>query len=75
MLSVPDGYFFVIATHGTGRMPPYASQLTPDERWSVVAYLKRLQHTASTTIDAIDDSLRALEIARIDSIAKRRRTP
>lgn len=75
MLSVPDGYFFVVATHGTGRMPPYASQLTPDERWSVVAYLKQLQHTPSTNAEAIADSLRALEIVRIDSAARLRRRP
>jgi mono/diheme cytochrome c family protein len=75
MLSVPDGYFFVVATHGTGRMPSYASQLTPDERWSVVAYLKQLQHTPSTDVEAIEDSLRALEIVRIDSAARLRRRP
>jgi mono/diheme cytochrome c family protein len=75
MLSVPDGYFFVVATHGTGRMPSYASQLTPDERWSVVAYLKQLQHTPSTNVEAIEDSLRALAIVRIDSAARLRRRP
>ena len=75
MLSVPDGYFFVVATHGTGRMPSYASQLTPDERWSVVAYLKQLQHTPPTNAGAIEDSLRALEIIRIDSVARLRRSP
>ena len=75
MLVVPAGYFFVVATHGTGRMPSYASELTPDERWSVVAYVKELQRTPSTSTEAIDDSLRALAIARIDSAAKLRRTP
>jgi mono/diheme cytochrome c family protein len=71
MLAKPAAYFFVVATHGKGRMPAYAPQLTTDERWGVVAYIERLQHTPPTGA-AIDDSLRALAIARIDSaVAKR----
>jgi hypothetical protein len=35
----------------------------------VVAYLEQLRRTAPTSTEAIDDSLRALEIHRIDSTA------
>ena len=71
MLVEPAAYFFVVATHGKGRMPAYAPQLTTDERWDVVAYIERLQHTPPTGA-AIDDSLRALAIARIDSAGAKR---
>jgi mono/diheme cytochrome c family protein len=68
LMALPVGYIFVVATHGIGRMPSYASQLTPTERWAIVAYVKQLQTTASTTREAIDDSLRAIGIQRADSM-------
>ncbi len=71
MLAKPAAYFFMVATHGKGRMPAYAALLTTDERWDVVAYVERLQRTAPTGA-AIDDSLRALAIARIDSAGAKR---
>lgn len=70
----PRGIYDV-ATHGKGRMPPYAPQLTPEERWAVAAYVVRLQHTAATTPEAIADSLRAIEIQGIDSALARERRP
>jgi len=62
-----------IATRGKGRMPPYAPQLTVEERWAVAAYVVRLQHTGATTPEAIADSLRAVEIQAIDSALARER--
>jgi len=53
-------------------MPSYAEALTPGERWDVVAYISQLQRTPPVSRDAIDDSLRALGIQHMDSIAKAR---
>jgi mono/diheme cytochrome c family protein len=39
----PLGYFFDIMTHGFGIMPDYAAQISPRDRWAVVAYIKALQ--------------------------------
>ena len=43
LLHVPLGHFFTVITNGYGAMPDYASQLTPEDRWAVVAYIKALQ--------------------------------
>ena len=37
------GHFFDVITNGYGSMPEYAAQLTPEDRWAVVAYIKALQ--------------------------------
>jgi mono/diheme cytochrome c family protein len=68
MAAKAPGYFFVIATHGIGRMPGYAPQLTVEERWAVVAYIEQLQRSTTTPPEARADSLRALGIRRIDSV-------
>jgi mono/diheme cytochrome c family protein len=36
----PAGRIFHVITLGANRMPSYAAQLSPDERWQVVAYVK-----------------------------------
>jgi len=45
--AAPLGHFFNVITHGYGAMPNYASQLTPEDRWAVVAYVKALQLSQS----------------------------
>jgi len=37
------GHLFHIITHGSGRMPSYASQLTREERWKIVRHVQTLQ--------------------------------
>ncbi len=39
----PLGHFFSVITNGYGAMPDYASQITPADRWAVVAYVRALQ--------------------------------
>jgi mono/diheme cytochrome c family protein len=67
--TLTPGALFRVITFGFGRMPAYAPQLTVEDRWSVIAYLEQLRRTAPTSTEAIADSLRALEIHRIDSVA------
>lgn len=43
---LPDGRMFHILTFGQGNMPSHASQLTPADRWKVIAYLRTLQSRA-----------------------------
>jgi mono/diheme cytochrome c family protein len=40
---VPDGYLYQVISQGFGLMPGYAGDLTPEERWGVVGYLRALQ--------------------------------
>ncbi len=39
----PLGHFFSVITNGYGAMPDHAAQLTPADRWAVVAYIRALQ--------------------------------
>ena len=41
--NAPLGHFFSVISNGYGSMPDYAAQLTPADRWAVVAYIKALQ--------------------------------
>jgi len=39
VLAFPPGRLFHVITMGSGKMPSHAAQLSPDERWKVVAYV------------------------------------
>jgi mono/diheme cytochrome c family protein len=48
--ALPDGRIFNSITNGYGLMNGYAADLTSEERWAVVAYLRALQRSQSTTM-------------------------
>ncbi len=49
VLPFPAGRIFHVVTMGSGKMPSYASQLSADERWKIVTYVKTtLQATGQT---------------------------
>jgi mono/diheme cytochrome c family protein len=39
----PDRHFFDVITQGYGAMPSYADRVTPQDRWTIVAYIRALQ--------------------------------
>jgi len=39
----PLGHFFHVISNGYGNMPDYAAQVTPADRWAIVAYIRALQ--------------------------------
>ena len=41
--NAPIGYFFDVETNGFGAMPDYASQIPPEDRWRIIAYIRALQ--------------------------------
>ncbi len=41
--NAPLGYFYDVITNGFGAMPEYASQVPPQDRWDIVAYIRALQ--------------------------------
>jgi mono/diheme cytochrome c family protein len=45
----PLGYFYDVMTNGFGIMPDYASQISPQDRWKIVAYIRALQLSQSAT--------------------------
>jgi mono/diheme cytochrome c family protein len=46
----PAGYLFDVITNGFGTMPDYASQISPEDRWKIVAYIRALQLSARGTV-------------------------
>jgi hypothetical protein len=49
----PVGYFFDVTTNGFGIMPDYASQIPPDDRWAIVAYVRALQLSQNATMEDV----------------------
>lgn len=45
----PDGSIFHIITRGQNIMPSYASQISPDDRWAVIHYIRVLQRSKHPT--------------------------
>jgi mono/diheme cytochrome c family protein len=45
----PLGYFFDVITNGFGMMPDYSSQISPQDRWNIVAYVRALQLSQNAT--------------------------
>jgi len=56
---VPDGYLYQVVSQGFGLMPSYAAELTPEERWAVVAYLRALQLSQHASVDQLPEPLKA----------------
>ncbi len=44
----PAGYIYEVITKGFGMMASYAAELTVEERWAVVAYIRALQLSQGT---------------------------
>lgn len=40
-----DGDFYHVITVGQNIMPPYASQILPEERWAIILYIRALQRS------------------------------
>ncbi len=45
----PLGYLFDVMTNGFGIMPDYASQISAEDRWKIVAYIRALQLSQNAT--------------------------
>jgi mono/diheme cytochrome c family protein len=55
----PAGYFYDVITNGFGVMPDYRSQVTVEDRWRIIAYVRALQLSSQATAadvpaDALD---------------------
>jgi len=46
-LKMKDGQLFHVLTYGQNNMPSYASQLSREDRWNVILYLRTMQATAA----------------------------
>ena len=51
--SAPVGHFFDVITNGFGAMPDYAAQITAEDRWAIVAYVRALQLSEHATVNDV----------------------
>jgi mono/diheme cytochrome c family protein len=62
----PVGYYFEVVTQGYGGMPDYATQVSPEDRWKIIAYIRSLQFSQSARLEDFPENerqaiLKALE--------------
>jgi len=55
----PPGQLFDVISHGMGAMPDYAEQISPADRWAIVAYIQALQLSQHAGVADVPDSERA----------------
>ena len=70
--AAPLGHFFNVITNGYGAMPEYASQVTVEDRWAIVAYIKALQLSQNADESAVASGKR---VERLSDIAEREGLP
>ena len=53
------GHYFDVMTNGFGAMPPYRNQVSPQDRWAIVAYIRALQLSQNATVADVPPADRA----------------
>jgi hypothetical protein len=61
----PLGHFFHVITNGYGAMPDYAAQVSPVDRWAIVAYIRALQLSQNATQADVPAGARVAPLASI----------
>lgn len=54
----PNGYLFDVVTNGFGAMNGYSAQLTPRDRWAIIAYVRALQLSRNAHVADLPANLR-----------------
>lgn len=64
-----DGTIFHVMTYGKNNMGSYASQLTKEQRWKIVKYVRTLQGTGGAAAATADTTKAAAPAAKADTAA------
>jgi mono/diheme cytochrome c family protein len=59
IVSMPDGELFYVITNGRNLMQSYGANVTVEDRWAIIAYLRALQLSQLGTVDDVPEVLRA----------------
>lgn len=51
--NAPLGHYYDVMTNGFGGMPSYASQIEPQDRWAIAAYIRALQLSQNATLNDV----------------------
>jgi Cytochrome C oxidase, cbb3-type, subunit III len=57
--NAPAGHFFEVMTNGFGSMYSYASRVSPEDRWRIVAYIRALQLAQRASVTDVPESERS----------------
>jgi mono/diheme cytochrome c family protein len=55
----PEGQLFNTITNGVRSMPAYGAQISVEDRWAIVAYVRALQRSQAAAVDDVPTDLRA----------------
>ena len=59
IVEMGDGELFFIITNGRNTMMPYGAQVTVEDRWAIISYLRALQLSRLASIDDVPEQLRS----------------
>jgi mono/diheme cytochrome c family protein len=62
---VPIGYFFEVISKGYGAMPDYESQVPPQDRWAIAAYVRALQISQYLRLGDLPEEERAKILSQL----------
>lgn len=65
---LPPGRIFQVIREGYGFMPSYASMLTLEDSWAVVAYVRALQLSQYAQLDSLPPNIRDLALQRLGAV-------
>src|SRR6266436_1575005 len=54
----PNGYYFDVITNGFGAMYGYSAQISPKDRWAIIAYVRALQLSRNVKAADLPESMR-----------------
>jgi hypothetical protein len=60
IVGLADGEVFYVITNGRNTMSPYASQVTVEDRWAIIAYLRALQLSRLASVNDVPEPQRAI---------------
>lgn len=63
--NAPLGHFYSVIANGYGAMPEYGSQVSPANRWAIVAYIRALQLSQNATEAALPAGQRPQDLHEI----------
>jgi mono/diheme cytochrome c family protein len=58
IVQMTDGELFHVVTYGRRTMPGYRFQISADDRWAIVAYIRALQRATQATLEDVPAELR-----------------
>lgn len=56
--NTPDGHIYRVITNGLRNMPAYSHQISVEDRWAIVAYVRALQRSQNASLSDVPEQMR-----------------